>query len=501
MKKIAVVLSGGAGTRLWPASRQAYPKPFMQIGSGSLFKQAIERGLACGVEQTLIVTNHAYQFLSEAELREISPDQGAVPHRFLLEPQGRNTAPAIALAALVVQAEHGDDAVLIVLPADHLIPDQEAFVASARQAIEAAALGQLATFGIVPTAPETGFGYIEVEKPGRHPQKALRFVEKPDAATAQKYLGTGRYYWNSGMFCFTAGAFLKALEEHSPDVFEASKAAYAAATSTPIAVQFEASSFARQPDISVDYAVMERANNVTLVPAHFAWSDVGTWPAISAAHASDNQGNTTHAREDAGAGVHFVPVHTANTHIHVESFIAKTVATVGVSDLIIVDTPDALLVAHKSKAQYIKAVVDHLKDRPASSSERETTQLPAVVQRPWGTYASLKEETGSAMHGSGYKVKRITVRPGQSLSLQYHHQRAEHWVVVKGQAKVQIGEEEFLTIAGQYRYIPLKEKHRLTNMGTDELVMIEVQCGTYLGEDDIVRLADTYGRVASAQVP
>lgn len=495
MKKIAVILSGGTGTRLWPASRQAYPKPFMHIGGRSLFRQAVERGLACGVEQTLIVTNQAYQFLSEAELLEISPDQGAVPHQFLLEPQGRNTAPAIALAAHQAQAAHGQDAVLLVLPADHLIPDQEAFVASALQAMKAAALGQLVTFGIVPTSPETGFGYIEVEKPGRQPQKALRFVEKPDAATAQEYLATGRFYWNSGMFCFTAGAFLQALEQHSPDVFDAAKVAYSKATTTITnAIQFEAASFARQPDISVDYAVMERAENVTLVPAHFAWSDVGSWPAISTAHAADDQGNTSNTSQSDGAKVHLVPVHTSNTHVHIESHIAKTVATVGVSDLIIVDTPDALLVAHKSQAQHLKAVVDHLKERPINSPERETTQLPAVVRRPWGTYASLKEETGASMHGSGYKVKRLTVRPGQSISLQYHHQRAEHWVVVKGQANVQIGNEEFLTNAGEHRHIPLKEKHRLTNVGNDELVVIEVQYGAYLGEDDIVRLADTYGR-------
>jgi mannose-1-phosphate guanylyltransferase / mannose-6-phosphate isomerase len=495
MKKIAVILSGGAGTRLWPVSRHALPKPFMRIAGKSLFRQAVERGLACGVDQCMIVTNHAYQFLSEAEISKIDPLLGAVPQKYLLEPKGRNTAPAIALAALSAQAEYGDDVALLVLPADHLIPDQEAYVASAMLAMEAAASGQLVTFGIQPTTPETGFGYIEVARQSRGPLKAIRFVEKPDAATAREYLATGRFYWNSGMFCFTAGSFLQSLALHSPDVLQASAVAFSEAQIAKNVIHFEATSFARQPDISIDYALMERASNVTLVPAQFTWSDVGNWPAIASAHPADHLGNTIHTGDEASAAVHLVHVSTTNTHVHVQSHIAKTVATVGVSDLVVIDTPDALLVAHKATMQGIKSVVDQLKVRPHGSPEYETTQLPAVVRRPWGTYARLKEESGNSLQGSGYKVKRITVRPKQSLSLKYHHQRAEHWIVVKGTAKVQIGDEEFITSAGEYRYIPLKEKHRLTNVGDGELVLIEVQCGSYLGEEDIVRLSDTYGRV------
>lgn len=317
----------------------------------------------------------------------------------------------------------------------------------------------------------------------------IQFVEKPDQATAQQYLATGRYYWNSGMFCFTAGSMIEALDRNAPEVLHAARSAMASVQTetgrgaTQRLARFDPGVFGRQPDISIDYAVMERATNVTLVPAKFGWSDVGAWPAVAAAHTADANGNTQ-ATED---HIDWVAVDTTNSHIHIDSHGHKVVATVGVQDLVIVDTPDALLVAHKAQAQNVKKVVDALKQRHINSHHHQTTVLPSEVNRPWGTYATLKEE-------AGYKVKRITVKPGQSLSLQYHHQRAEHWVVVQGQGVVQIGDVEHPTQPGQYRHIPLKEKHRLTNTGTEELVLIEVQCGDYLGEDDIVRLADTYGR-------
>lgn len=483
MKLISVVLSGGAGTRLWPASRQAFPKPFISLGGSPLLQQAVERGQACGADETLIVTNQDYLFLTREVLANL---QDPPQTRYLLEPKGRNTAPAIALAALASAQSHGPDVVMLVLPADHLIPDAEAFVSCALEAARYALQGQLVVFGITPTAPETGFGYIEVEQIARTPQKALRFVEKPDAVTAQRYLGTGRYYWNSGMFCFTAGTLLQAFKEHSPEVLAAAEhVMQSAQTQTQpsgkdkdkiqdMVTRFDPHAFGLQPDISIDYAIMERADNVTLIPAKFGWSDVGAWPAVALAHTADASGNTFEAQ--------VVAVDTTNTHVQVDSHTPKIVATIGVHDLIIVDTPDALLVAHKDQAQKVKAIVDDLKER-----KHESTHLPTTVNRPWGTYATLKEETG-------YKVKRITVKPGESLSLQYHHQRAEHWVVVQGIATVQVGEQEHRTEVGQYHYIPLKEKHRLTNIGKNELVMIEVQCGAYLGEDDIVRLADMYGR-------
>ncbi|MFP8780608.1 mannose-1-phosphate guanylyltransferase/mannose-6-phosphate isomerase [Hydrogenophaga sp. RWCD_12] len=492
MKLVSVVLSGGAGTRLWPASRQALPKPFMKLGGGSaLLEQAISRGQACGTDDLLIVTNQDHLFLTQGLLGEMTDP----PHaHYLLEPKGRNTAPAIALAALACQKSHGDDVVMLVLPADHLIPDTESFVANALEAARRAQEGHLVVFGIHPTGPETGFGYIEVPKVGREVQPVLKFVEKPDLATAQEYLATGRFYWNSGMFCFTAGGLLKALAEHAPDVLAAAQHAMASAdtkalplpdaTKAPMVTRFDAHAFGRQPDISIDYAVMERATNVVLVPARFGWSDVGAWPAVAQAHTPDASGNTLGSSE----GTDWVAVKTTGTHVHVDSHGPKVVATVGVSDLVIVDTPDALLVASKQEAQNVKKVVDALKERHANSHQHQSTVQPATVHRPWGTYTTLKEE-------EGYKVKRITVRPGQSLSLQYHHQRAEHWVVVHGRGLVQVGDKEFPTRPGEYRYIPLQEKHRLTNTGHDELVLIEVQCGDYLGEDDIVRLADTYGRV------
>ena len=491
MKLISVVLSGGAGTRLWPASRQAYPKPFMKLGGSALLEQAITRGQACGTDDLLIVTNQDHLFLTQGLMSEMMDPPKA---RYLLEPKGLNTAPAIALAALACQASDGDDAVMLVLPADHLIPDTESFVANAIEAIRQAQKGQLVVFGIHPTAPETGFGYIEVPKVGRDVQPVLKFVEKPDLFTAQEYLATGRFYWNSGMFCFTAGTMLAAMAEHAPDVLGAAQQTMAQSstkplplpeqTAAPMVTRFDAHTFGKQPDISIDYAVMERATNVVLVPARFGWSDVGAWPAVAQAHTPDASGNTLGAADNTD----WVAVNTTGTHVHVDSHCHKVVATVGVKDLVVVDTPDALLITSKQEAQSVKRVVDALKERHINSPQHQSTLLPPAVHRPWGTYATLKEE-------DGYKVKRITVNPGQSLSLQYHHQRAEHWVVVRGRGVVQIGDVEYPTRPGEYRHIPLQEKHRLTNTGHDELVLIEVQCGDYLGEDDIVRLSDTYGRV------
>jgi mannose-1-phosphate guanylyltransferase len=489
MKFISVVLSGGGGTRLWPVSRQAYPKPFMHLGGKALLEQAIERGQACGTDELLVVTNQDYLTLTQSLIGEMSNPPST---SYLLEPKGRNTAPAIALAALTVSEHHGRDAVLLVLPADHLIPDSTAFVANALEAARYAQQGELVVFGIQPTAPETGFGYIEVEKVGSQTQAVLRFVEKPDQASAIEYLASGRYYWNSGMFCFTAGALLDAMGLHAPEVLAAAEHAMSTARgqepaqgSTQRVIHFDQHDFNLQPDISIDYAVMERAKNVTLVPAKFGWSDVGTWPAVSNAFVSDANGNTMSASDQ----IDWIAVDTTNTHVHIDSHGQKRViATVGVHNAIVVHTPDTVLVVDKARAQDVKKVVDALKQRHVDSDHHQSVIMPSNVTRPWGTYTTLKEE-------GGYKVKRITVRVGQSLSLQYHHHRAEHWTVVKGQGLVQVGDIEYPTGPGEYRYIPLGEKHRLTNTGEEELVLIEVQIGDYLGEDDIVRLQDIYGRV------
>ncbi len=487
MKLISVILSGGAGTRLWPASRQAHPKPFMKLGGSALLDQAIVRGQACGTDDVLIVTNQDHLFLTQ-NLVDKMTDPPRVS--YLLEPKGRNTAPALAIAALTVAQQHGREAIMMVLAADHLIPDTAAFVANALQATRLAQQGQLVVFGIQPTAPETGFGYIEVAQISNEAQPAIKFVEKPDLATAQEYLATGRYYWNSGMFCFSAGTLLDALAHLAPEVLSAAQQASASAqtqvgqASTSSITRFDMHAFGLQPDISIDYAVMERASNVSLVPAKFGWSDVGAWPAVASAHTADSNGNTM-ASDD---HIDWIDVNTSNTHVHIDSHGHKrVVATIGIHDTVIVHTPDAILVAHKTQAQDVKKVVEALKQRHIDSAQYQSTVLPSSVNRPWGTYTTLKEE-------GGYKVKRITVRPGESLSLQYHHHRAEHWTVVRGHGLVQIGDEEHPTGPGQHRYIPMGQKHRLTNLGEEELVLIEVQIGDYLGEDDIVRLQDKYGR-------
>jgi mannose-1-phosphate guanylyltransferase/mannose-6-phosphate isomerase len=472
-KIIPIILSGGAGSRLWPVSRRAHPKPFIEVAGKPLLAHALERA-ALVADEALIVTNQDHYFLTESLLKA-TPKAPKVS--YLFEPKGRNTAPAIALAVRHIQKTHGDDAVCLVLAADHLISDDAAFEKAVNQAAEQAQAGNLVVFGIRPTAPETGYGYLEVAVAGDTPQPLQSFVEKPDRATAEQYLAAGRYYWNSGMFCFTAGVMAENMAAHAGDVWTASEAVFAVAKEEAGVTRFEEASFMAQPDISIDYAVMERAEKIAMVPAGFGWSDVGSWDAVASAHASDSNGNSAVGAEK----LHLID--SFNTHVESESHLEKAIAVIGVDNLVIIDTPGALLVADRAKSQDVKLVVQALK----ASADAELTELPATVHRPWGTYATLRQE-------DGYQVKRITVAPGQKLSLQYHHNRAEHWVLTQGRALVRIGDEEFETGPGEYRYIPLGEKHRLTNIGDGELVLIEVQVGSYLGEDDIVRLDDVYGR-------
>jgi len=472
-KIIPIILSGGAGSRLWPVSRRMHPKPFMEVAGKPLLAHALERA-ALIADEALIVTNQDHYFLTEKLLQEL-PEAPKVS--YLLEPKGRNTAPAIGLAVRHIQKAHGDDAVCLVLAADHLISDDAAFEKAVAQAADQAQEGNLVVFGIRPTGPETGYGYLKVAAAGNKPQPLQSFVEKPDRATAEKYLAEGRYYWNSGMFCFTAGMMAENMAAHAGDVWAASEAAFAEAQEDEGVTRFEEASFIAQPDISIDYAVMEKAQKIAMVPAGFGWSDVGSWDAVAGAHEADLDGNSAAGVEK----MHFVGA--ANTHVEITSHTEKAIAAIGTQNLVIVDTPDVLLVADRSKSQEVKLVVEALQ----AGVDAELTELPATVHRPWGTYATLKQE-------DGYQVKRITVAPRQKLSLQYHHKRAEHWVVTQGKAIVQVGDEKFETGPGEYRYIPLGEKHRLTNVGDGELVLIEVQVGTYLGEDDIVRIEDIYGR-------
>ena len=472
-KIIPIILSGGAGARLWPVSRRMHPKPFMEVAGKPLLAHALARATSIG-DEALIVTNQDHYFLTENVLKD---SEKAPKVSYLLEPKGRNTAPAIALAVRHIQKTHGDDAVCLVLAADHLISDDAAFESAVGQAAEQAQAGNLVVFGIRPTAPETGYGYLEVAAAGDAPQPLKSFVEKPDQVTAEQYLAEGRYYWNSGMFCFTAGVMAENMAAYAGDVWVASEAAFAEAQEDAGVTRFDEASFIAQPDISIDYAVMEKADKIAMVPAGFGWSDVGSWDAVAGAHEADKNGNSAVGADR----LHFID--TRNTHVQSVSHTNKVIAAIGTENLVIIDTPDALLVADRTKSQDVKLVVEALK----ASADAVLAELPATFAKPWGTYATLKCETG-------YQVKRITVAPGQKLSLQYHHRRAEHWMLTKGKAIVQIGDKEFETLPGEYRYIPLGEKHRLTNIGDDELVLIEVQVGSYLGEDDIVRLQDVYGR-------
>ena len=473
-KIIPIILSGGAGSRLWPVSRQMHPKPFMEVAGKPLLAHAMERA-ALIADGALIVTNQDHYFPTKNLLKEI---RGAPKVSYLLEPKGRNTAPAIALAVRHIQMLHGDAAVCLVLAADHLISDDEAFKKAIGQATEQAQAGNIAVFGIRPTEPATGYGYLEVAAASDCPQPLQSFVEKPDRVTAEKYLAEGRYYWNSGMLCFTAGVMAENMTAYAGDVWEASKTVFTKAQVEADVTRFAGDSFLAQPNISIDYAVMERAKKIAMVPASFGWSDVGSWDAVARAHEADKDGNSSVGADK----IHFVEAH--NTHVESTSHSEKVTAVIGVENLVVVDTPDALLVADRARSEDVKLVVEALK----AGADVAFTDLPAKVHRPWGTYTSLRQE-------EGYQVKRITVKPGQKLSLQYHQKRAEHWVVTQGRGIVQVGDEEYETGPGEYRYIPLGEKHRLTNIGDTELVLIEVQVGSYLGEDDIVRLDDIYGRL------
>ncbi|MDB5729699.1 MAG: mannose-phosphate guanylyltransferase/mannose-6-phosphate isomerase [Noviherbaspirillum sp.] len=469
---IPIILSGGAGTRLWPVSREAHPKPFMRIGGGkSLLAQTYDRAqTVTNKSAPLIVTNQEYYHRSRDELA----NQAVKPH-YLLEPSGRNTAPAIALAALWAMQQH-NDACMLVMPADHLITDPQAFAEAARHAEMLANDGFLALFGVRPTAPETGYGYIELgDKVGQEASAVKRFVEKPDAATAAVYLAQGNYAWNSGIFCFKASVILEALSAYQPEMLEAARAVWEAAQTKGDKTDLPAS-FAQLDSISIDYAVMEKANNIAVVPADFGWSDMGAWTAVSDAIPADALGNTTNT----GNACEPIIIDSRNTYIDSKD---RLVAVIGLDNVLVIDTPDALLVADKSKSQEVRQVVSQLKE-----AGHEAHKIHRTAVRPWGTYTVLGE-------GAGFKIKRVVVKPKQSLSLQMHHHRSEHWVVVSGAANITVGDTTKLMGPNQSTYIEIGATHRLENPGVTDLVLIEVQCGAYLGEDDIVRFSDTYGRV------
>jgi mannose-1-phosphate guanylyltransferase/mannose-6-phosphate isomerase len=479
LKLILTILCGGAGSRLWPVSREQHPKPFIRLADGqSLLQKAFLRGAQLPhVAEVLTVTNRDFFFKTEEELAEVNTT--GVPTAFILEPFGRNSAAAIAAAALQVRKQHGKEALMLVLAADHLIADQAAFAEAVQQATQLAAAGKLVTFGIQPSSPETGYGYIEAEG-----NTVLRFVEKPSLDNALAYLASGRFLWNSGMFCFSAEALLQQMQQLCPDILQTVETCINQSTVAQgqgkgkgkdqgtERLELDPATFEAVPSESIDYAVMEKSDQVAVVPCHIGWSDIGSWTALGDLGAPNEQGN----RVDGDVLLY----NTRNCTIQSTT---RLVGTVGLDNLVIIDTPDALLVADKACVQDVKHIYAQLK-----AKGHEAHKLHSTVHRPWGTYTVLEE-------GPGFKIKRIEVKPGASLSLQMHHHRSEHWVVVSGSAKVTNGDHEVTLKANESTYISAGHKHRLQNLGTDVVVMIEVQTGIYLGEDDIVRFDDVYGRV------
>lgn len=471
MSLIPVILCGGAGSRLWPLSRELHPKPFIRINNGKSFLQnSFLRGANLpGVEEVLTVTNRDLVFLAQDDYREVNEHK--LPLSFILEPFGRNTAAAVAAAALDIERRCGGDAILLILAADHLIADEAAFGAAVAAAVDFANRGQLVTFGIRPTGPETGYGYLETLG-----NEVLRFVEKPDLVTAQGYVESGRFLWNSGMFCFRADVVLREMREHCPEVLDAvqiclsNSAVVSGHDQTQL--QLNPESFSSVPDISFDYALMEKSSHVSVVPCDMGWSDIGSWDAMAELTPADALGN----RVEGDVWM----LNTRDCYVHSPD---RMVGMLGTENLIVVDTPDALLIIRRDQAQEVKQLFTELKKRG-----QELHRIHRTVHRPWGTYTVLEE-------GNGFKIKRIEVKPGASLSLQMHHHRSEHWVVVSGVASVVNGERDITVETNQSTFIPAGHKHRLYNPGLDPCVMIEVQSGGYLGEDDIVRFEDNYGRV------
>jgi mannose-1-phosphate guanylyltransferase/mannose-6-phosphate isomerase len=465
-----VLLSGGSGTRLWPLSRALYPKQFLALaGDGTLFQAALQRvgDLAKG-QAPLVVCNEEHRFLAAEQLREVG-QEGAT---LLLEPEGKSTAPAAALAALEA-AEVDPEALLLVLPADHVIEDPEAFRHAVLGGVPTAQEGGLVTFGIEPRSPETGFGYIRARSRVASGEVAAvaEFVEKPDADRAQAFLESGDYFWNSGMFLFRADAYLAELERHAPAVLEACRRAMAGSRRDMDFIRPDAAAFTDSPADSIDYAVMEATDRAYVVPIRTGWSDVGSWSALQEVEPADEDGNVI-VGDVLSQG-------NQNCYLRAES---RLLAVAGLSNQVVVETGDAVLVAHRDQAQEVKQFVERLK-----AQERPEYVCHRQVYRPWGTYEQIAQ-------AERFQVKHIFIKPGQQLSLQLHYHRAEHWVVVRGTARVTRDDDSFLLSEDQSTYIPVGCRHRIMNPGSIPLELIEVQTGSYLGEDDIVRFEDRYGR-------
>ncbi|WP_062264924.1 mannose-1-phosphate guanylyltransferase/mannose-6-phosphate isomerase [Endozoicomonas arenosclerae] len=464
-----VILAGGSGTRLWPYSRKQYPKQFLPcLGKRSMLQQTLMRLEGLDAHPPVIICNEEHRFIVEEQLEELGMTNGSI----LLEPEGRNTAPALAVASLLLREENE---VMVVLSADHFIKDEAAFRAAVVDAVNVSSQDYLVTFGIEPSAPETGYGYISkgdvLSSVSEEAYQVSSFVEKPDSETAKSYLESGQYYWNSGMFVFKPSLYLTELEQFRPDILSACRNAVSSAEHKWDFIRVDREAFLSCPSDSIDYAVMEKTQKSVLVPVSCGWSDVGSWSSIMELESGDQEGLTCYGDVES--------VNSKDCYVRSEN---RLVSLVGVKDLVVIETSDAVMIADKNDAQSVKDIVTALK-----KNDRQEALYHRHVYRPWGKYDSIDQ-------GHRYQVKRISVKPGARLSLQKHHHRAEHWIVVKGTALVTRGSEQVLLSENESTYIPLGCTHRLENPGKVMLELIEVQSGAYLGEDDIVRFEDTYGR-------
>lgn len=468
---VPVIVSGGVGSRLWPASRQSHPKPFLHMENGKslLFNTYARAAALNNISDIVTITAQDSSFKTAAEYEEFYGQP--IANHLLLEPMGRDTAAAAAAAASYIAERFGGDTIILLLPADHLIVDEAGFQQAVARATKAAERGQVATFGLEPDGPETGYGYIEVDG-----EEAVRFVEKPDLETAQAYVDSGQYLWNSGMFCFRADTMIEAMHTHCPEVLTASRHSVETGEHLDLGARhleilLDREAFSKAPKISLDYAVMEKISNISVIRANFGWSDVGTWSSLSQSHPTDDEGNASIG--DA------MLVNSTNCFVSAED---RLIALVGVEDLAVIDTRDATLIVNKAKSQDVKILFETLK----ASGHEAHASFPTGY-RPWGSYTILDE-------GVGYKVKRIEVKPGGCLSLQSHKHRSEHWTVVQGIAHVVNGERQLVLNPNESTYIECGNIHRMENRGSEPMTLIEVQTGDYLGEDDIMRFEDIYGR-------
>jgi len=481
---VPVILCGGSGTRLWPLSRSGFPKQFLALaGTESLFQQTLMRAAKIAnvkiqSQQAVVVTNEEHRFLAVEQLREVNQEA-----TFILEPAGRNTAPALTMAALFVKENFPENTIMVMMPSDQTIQDEGAWLKSMRASIEQANLGGIVTLGVTPNHPETGYGYIQKQGKENSNQafEVVKFTEKPNQETAQKYINSGDYLWNSGIFILQANTWIDAVKEFSPIIYDTTSISWDKKTSDTGGyanfIRPNKESFQNIPSDSIDYAVIEKSpgnRTIDVVPLDAGWSDLGAWDAVWSVGQKDNNQNVSSGD--------VLLENTSNSYIHSSG---RLVGAIGLNHMIVIETADAVLVANKNDSQAVKKIVEQL-----GKLKREEKNLHRKVNRPWGWYDSIDE-------GERFKVKRIQVNPKASLSLQMHHHRAEHWIVVKGTAEITNGEHIITLTENQSTYIPLGQKHRLTNPGTIPLEIIEVQSGSYLGEDDIVRFEDTFGRIST----